>query len=164
MKHPGANQWQDTPAVENNPSLEQKNPSCHVHGITFLPDFLPHSVPEKPSVCLWKPKRQSTPLKRRRRKAWAVAIQMPRPDPSEGCRVSVNDGFLPILTLNYKQGWILAAQNQHIHSGTKRLLLTRKTGYFISLLLFSPSPHFFISFPLVFIFFSIFVFCIDMSI
>lgn len=42
-----ANQWQNGPAVEHNPSLGKKNQSCHLHVITSPPEFLPHSVPEE---------------------------------------------------------------------------------------------------------------------
>lgn len=61
-------------------------------------------VPEKPSAPFWKTKRQSEPFKRSGREAWAV-VSRPGLDPSEDCHVGISDGFLSVLTLNYKQGW-----------------------------------------------------------
>lgn len=76
---------------------------------------------------------------------------------------TVSDGFLPTLTLNYKQRWSQATGNQDACSEMRRLLSTSQTAYFPSLL-FSPSPHLFIHFPQAFVCFSIFVICIDMRI
>lgn len=133
-----------------------------MHVITFLPDFLPYTVPEKSL-------RSHQYVYRRlggSLRPWKGegSLGSGPPDtlawPCGRLPYTVNDGFLPTLTLNYKQGWAQATGSQDGRSEMRWLLSMSQTGYFPSLL-FSPSPHFFIYFPRDFTCFSIFVICIQ---
>ena len=101
-----ANQWQGGPAVVHDPSPE-KEQSFHLHDITFLLEFLPHSVLERPwnviSIFL-EDKEVVWTIQQTQEEAWEV-VSSPGPGPSDSGHAGLKDGFLSALTLNYKQDW-----------------------------------------------------------
>ena len=155
--------WQGRPAVVHNPSLE-KNQSLHLYVITFLLEFLPHGVLERPGKVIsifLEDKEGVWTFQQTQEGAWEV-VSSPGPGPSDSGQAGLKDGFLSVLTLNDKQDW----DSQH----KTNTFLWKWGGCSLQERLASsyygfPFPHYIpqLIFP-VFIFVSIFAICLDMHI